>query len=112
MYETAFENDSTNAAIVSNLALTCLKLNQHEEAVAYCDMGLKQKPNKALEVKLLYRRATALVEMGGESLTNALIDFQSIVQMEPNNKKAQAGVASVEAAIAVYQAAPEEKEEI
>jgi len=42
--------------------------------------------------------------MGGESLTSALVDFQTIVDMEPTNTKATEGVESVTASIGLYQA--------
>ena len=42
--------------------------------------------------------------MGGESLVKALSDFQTIVQLEPLNTKAQEGVESVQASIGLYQA--------
>ena len=63
----------------------------------------KDSKNQSLNVKFLYRRATALHKMGGESLKKALSDFQSIVKMEPTNGKAVDGVESVLNSIGLYQ---------
>ena len=115
LYTRAFNVDPTNAAVLGNRAMAHLKLNQHEHVVKDCTEGLTilkkmnnkdddKNKNKSLSVKLLYRRATALHKMGGESLTSALVDFQTIVDMEPTNTKATEGVESVTASIGLYQA--------
>jgi tetratricopeptide (TPR) repeat protein len=107
LYEQAFGADSTNVAILGNLAMAHLKLNQYKQVVQHCTQGLEllqSISNTSLQVKLLYRRATALHKMGGESLVQALHDFQTVVSMEPSNNKAVEGVESVQASIGLYQA--------
>jgi hypothetical protein len=82
-------------------------LNQYKQVVQHCTQGLEllqSISNTSLQVKLLYRRATALHKMGGESLVQALHDFQTVVSMEPSNNKAVEGVESVQASIGLYQA--------
>ena len=103
-------DDVSTAAILGNRAMAHLKMIQLDNVVSDCATGLDllkhvdSNENKSLQVKLMYRRATALHQMGGHSLKSALVDFQTVLKMEPANVKAAEAVESVNVSIGLYQA--------
>ena len=103
-------DDVSTAAILGNRAMAHLKMIQLDNVVSDCTTGLDllkhvdSNENKSLQVKLMYRRATALHQMGGHSLKSALVDFQTVLKMEPANVKAAEAVESVNVSIGLYQA--------
>ncbi|KAJ8668218.1 hypothetical protein QAD02_009881 [Eretmocerus hayati] len=66
-----------------NLALCFLKTQQYFEAREACDKALELDPNNE---KALFRRGQAHVQLASPEL--AVIDFQKVIEIEPNNKAA------------------------
>ncbi|XP_046476310.1 sperm-associated antigen 1 isoform X3 [Neodiprion pinetum] len=78
-------NPSVNA--YNNRAITNIKLRRYQEAVNDCNIVSSMEYNN---VTALMRRALALEHL--EKNSQALIDYQTILQLEPNNKLAIAAV--------------------
>ncbi|KAJ9473409.1 Serine/threonine-protein phosphatase T [Diplonema papillatum] len=76
----------------SNAALMCLKLGDPSQAVAYCDSGLTIDPT---HVKLLFRKASALLKMGRTRAASA------VLQLLPESERHTAPVQELVEEIAV-----------
>nr|QBH73881.1 fk506-binding protein [Brunneria borealis] len=88
-FDTGFEGENEKdrkSLLLSgylNLALCYLKLSEHVEAREHCDKALGIEPKSE---KGLFRRGQANLGMGEPE--RAKVDFEAVLQLEPNNKAA------------------------
>jgi len=90
-YDKALRVDRKCIAALSNRAMTKLQVKDYTGAVADCTNGLqiinvKLSSNRTMHVKLLYRRAMGNKSLG--RLNTALDDLNTILEKEPENKRA------------------------
>ncbi|KAG0678649.1 hypothetical protein C6P40_000304 [Pichia californica] len=88
-YLAAAQLSQDNSVICSNLAATYLKLQKWDDAIRYCDRGIsiiypERNTQKALYVKLLWRKAHALKSKG--LIHDARITIEKALDIDPTNR--------------------------
>jgi len=83
-YTKGIEFDPTNAILVANRAMALLKQQKFGAAELDCTTSISLDP---LYVKAYLRRATARASLG--KLTDAVSDFNRVLDLEPTNKQAK-----------------------
>lgn len=92
-YEEALEHYNTSIQMNSNIitynnrAITYIKLQRYEDALNDCNVVLSIEYTN---IKALLRRAVSLDHLGKSS--QALVDYEAALKVEPNNAMAIAGV--------------------
>ncbi|XP_026670746.1 RNA polymerase II-associated protein 3 [Ceratina calcarata] len=92
-YEEALEHYNTSIGMNSNItaynnrAMTYIKLRQYENALKDCNIVISME---YMNIKAILRRAVALEHLGKSS--QALVDYEAVLKLEPNNAAAIAGV--------------------
>lgn len=89
-YTEAIVLNRNNSILYSNRAATFLKLESWQNAVKDCDQGLSlsdssNNSNKKIIVKLLWRKAIALRNLG--NIDSAKSTISSALKIEPNNQE-------------------------
>ncbi|XP_053206173.1 uncharacterized protein LOC128390474 [Panonychus citri] len=93
-YSQAIELDKENHLLFGNRAQSYLNLNRPEEAIEDCDCALKLDSNY---VKGYLRRGTAFKLL--HEYEKAAVDFEKVIQLEPNNKQAPKELKEVQSKI-------------
>ncbi|XP_076241980.1 spag1 axonemal dynein assembly factor [Calliopsis andreniformis] len=92
-YEEALEHYNTSIKIDSNIlaynnrAMTFIKLRRYQDAYEDCNFVISMD---STNIKALLRRAVALEHL--EKSSQALIDYEAVLKLEPTNPAAIAGV--------------------
>ena len=90
-YTKGLQQDALNAVLFANRAMALLKLQKYAAAIADCDCSIELDDTYT---KAYLRRATAHLKL--EHKTEALADFNKVLEFEPENKLAMSTVKKLE----------------
>ncbi|GAC96362.1 hypothetical protein PHSY_003942 [Pseudozyma hubeiensis SY62] len=93
-YTVAHYADPTDPTYPLNRAMAYIKLGKFVDAERDCTTALVLSPDN---VKALYRKATA--QVGADKLQPAIENFKAVLQLDPTNAEAKAGLAKAQEAL-------------
>ncbi|KAJ9478303.1 TPR_REGION domain-containing protein [Pseudozyma hubeiensis] len=93
-YTVAHYADPTEPTYPLNRAMAYIKLSKFVDAERDCTTALVLSPNN---VKALYRKATA--QVGADKLQPAIENFEAVLQLDPKNVEAKAGLLKAQEAL-------------